>query len=319
MLKPPLFGSDHSLDIFLKDTLISGQPAQIKCVEIAGQCYVLSGGFLKTVQLEDEWYEDVANPEHVIETLHQNTHIKADFFTFWQRVPDLQPCYSYHQEQINLAVQAISSFDVWWNSGIKKRTRRAIRKSEAMGVEVREGTFDDEFVRGMTGVFNETLVRQGRPFFHYGKDFETVKRQFARFNYREEMIGAYFEGEMIGFMMLGIADRFADIIQLVSYLKHRDKKPNNALIAKAVGICEKKGLPYLAYGEWTDDSLSDFKRHCGFQKTAVPRYYIPLTLKGKLVLALRLHKGWKKLLPRSLVVKLKQLKKVWYLKKAGKG
>jgi hypothetical protein len=89
-------------------------------------------------------------------------------------------------------------------------------------------------------------------------------------------------------------------------------------MAKAVEICERENIPYLLYGEWTDDSLSEFKKHCGFQKTAVPRYYIPLTLKGKLALAFRLHKGLRKLLPRQFVVKLKKVKKLWYVKKSGR-
>ena len=72
-----------------------------------------------------------------------------------------------------------------------------------MGVEVRECAYDDDFVRGMTSIFNETPIRQGRRFWHYGKDFETVKRQFSRNLFREDLIGAYYQGELIGFAMLG--------------------------------------------------------------------------------------------------------------------
>ena len=39
----------------------------------------------------------------------------------------------------------------------------------------------------MTAIFNEAAIRQGRPFWHYGKDFETVKRQFSRYLAREHM------------------------------------------------------------------------------------------------------------------------------------
>jgi hypothetical protein len=169
----------------------------------------------------------------------------------------------------------------------------------------------------MTKIFNESPVRQGRPFFHYGKDFETVKRQFARFIYREKMIGAYFEGELIGFVMLEIGDYFAQAKQIISYIKHRDKSPNIALIAKAVEICEREKLPYLCYGQWTDDSLSEFKGHCGFRKTGIPRYYIPLTLKGTLALALGLHRGWRQRLPKPLIRVLKKIRKIWFAKRAG--
>ena len=61
------------------------------------------------------------------------------------------------------------------------------------------------FVRGMTSIFNETPIRQGRPFLHYGKDFETVKREFSRFLFREEIFGAYVGEELVGFIMLADA------------------------------------------------------------------------------------------------------------------
>jgi hypothetical protein len=217
---------------------------------------------------------------------------------------------------VDIAALPINSFDDWWSSGIKSRIRNLIRASEKKGLEVREVAYDDEFVRGMTKIFNEVPVRQGKPFWHYGKNFETVKHQFSRYIYREDMIGAFFEGELIGFIMLGIADNYAITGQIISSIEHRDKATNNALIAKAVEVCEQRRLPYLIYLLWSDDSLSEFKRRCGFQKTRVPRYYVPLTLKGRLAMVLHLHKGWRELLPRPLFRTLKNIRKKWCLRKA---
>ena len=160
--------------------------------------------------------------------------------------------------------------------------------------------YDDEFVRGMTAIFNESPVRQGRRFWHYGKDFETVKHQFSRFIFREYMVGAYFEGEMVGFMMLGNAGRFGLTGQIISSLKHRDKTPNNAMVAKAVEICAARGLPHLVYYYWTEDSLAEFKRRCGFEKTSVPRYYVPLTWRGELALRLGAHRGLRAMVPSNI-------------------
>ena len=50
--------------------------------------------------------------------------------------------------------------------------------------------------------------------------------------------------------------------------------------------CAEKGIPYLVYSLWLEDSLGDFKRSNGFQKFDLPRYYVPLTGKGKLALKL---------------------------------
>ncbi len=58
---------------------------------------------------------------------------------------------------------------------------------------------------------------------------------------------------MIGFIMLGNAGRYGVLGQIISSLKHRDKATNNALIAKAVGVCERAGLPHLVYLFWNDN------------------------------------------------------------------
>src|SRR5947207_5329324 len=214
---------------FTKDTLVKGVPSQITCLEILGQTYSVTRGPLTIVTLEDEWYDDVADPHLVIEVLRRDTAFTPDVFTFWQRFPDVTPRYAFHQEWEEIAVLPVRSYDDWWNHQIKSRVRNQIRKAEKEGVVVKETSYDDEFVRGMTAIFNETPIRQGRRFWHYGKDFETVKRQFSRYVDREHMIGAYYRNEMIGFVMLGNAGRYAVTGQIISKIEHRDKSPNNVL------------------------------------------------------------------------------------------
>jgi hypothetical protein len=126
------------------------------------------------------------------------------------------------------------------------------------------------------------------------------------------MISAYLDGEMVGFMMLANAGRFALVGQLISSLKHRDKSLNNALMAKAVEICASQGLPYLIYLFWSDDSLAEFKRRCGFERVQVPRYYVPLTWKGTLAPKLGAHRGWRSMIPASLRPQLKRLRALHY-------
>ena len=78
-------------------------------------------------------------------------------------------------------------------------------------------------------------------------------------------------------------------------IKHYDKRPANALIAKAVELCEQQGMSYLMYCNYVyndpESSLTEFKRRNGFEQALVPRYYVPLTLKGKIALRLGLHRG----------------------------
>lgn len=310
MTQPNLRQNEPLINVFTKETLVKGKPTRINCLQIKGQTYTLSNGPVTVVRLEDEWYEDMQEPKSVI-TVLQDAQVKADILTFWQRLPQIEPQFEFYKEWESIAVLPVKSFDNWWNNQIKSRIRNLIRKSEKKGVEVREVSYDNDFVSGMTDIFNETPVRQGRRFWHYGKDVETVKQQFSRFLFREDLIGAYYGDELIGFIMLGNAGRFAVTGQILSKIQHRDKATNNALIAKAVEVCERRQLPYLVYLNWGSGSLAEFKRRCGFEETQVPRYYVPLTYKGKLALDLGFHRGWKELLPTSVKNRLKHLRSLW--------
>ena len=303
---------EAKLEVFNRETLIKGKPAQVECVEIGEQTFAITKGSLTMVRLDDEWYEDVRDPEFVIDVLTNSPGFKPDIFTFWQRLPNVEPQYQYRTEWESIAALPVQSYDHWFNKQISSRLRSQLRKATKEGLNVREAAYDDEFVRGMTDIFNESPIRQGRRFWHYGKDFETVKQQFSRYLFREEMIGAYYGGEMIGFIMLGNAGNYGITGQIISKLKYRDKVTNNALIGKAVEVCAKKNLSYLVYLYWTNDSLAEFKRRCGFQETKVPRYFVPLTRKGKLALKLGLHRGWRATLPDRIKSPLKKLRKSWH-------
>ena len=113
------------------------------------------------------------------------------------------------------------------------------------------------------------------------------------------MIAAYYEGEMIGFIMLAYAGEFAITAQILSMIRHRDKSPTNALLAKAVEICAEKKIPYLNYALWIDGSLGIFKKHNGFLKFDMPRYFVPLSLLGKFALKTKLYKGYKTLIQQN--------------------
>jgi hypothetical protein len=170
--------------------------------------------------------------------------------------------------------------------------------------------FDDKFVEGMTAIFNETPIRQGKHFWHYGKDCETVKREFSRYLFREEVFGAYLGEELLGFGMLAFAGRYALLGQIISKVAHRDKAPNNILLAKAVERCAEKNIPYLVYAKWIDGPLGDFKRHNGFQKIDLPRYFVPLNAKGRLFLTFGLHAGLAGFVPQKVLKRLKNARRV---------
>jgi hypothetical protein len=282
-------------------------------MEVDGKRILIEGRIPRIAKLDpwyqQEWFEDVENPEVLIDALRKSKH-HPDILTFWQRLPDTEPKYSYPMERDSIAALPIKSYSFWWEKQIDRKTRNKIRKAKKNGVIVKPASFDDAFVRGITSIFNETPIRQGRS---YPME-KTLKQkcQFSRFLFREEIFGAYLGEELVGFIMLAYAENYAFLGQIVSKIAHRDLAPNNALLAKAVERCAEKGLPYLVYALWLEDSLGDFKRGNGFQKFDLPRYYVPLTGKGKVALKLSLHRGWKGALPNRLKSPLKKLRKFWH-------
>jgi hypothetical protein len=275
---------------------------------------VVRGRFLKTAMLEDEWYDSIENPEAFIGQLRE-ARVKADFFTFWQRLDQLGTRYDYHAEPEPAAVIPVTSYDNWLNRQIERSAKKAVRKAEKSGVVTRVVGLDNDLVKGIASIFNETPIRQGRPYRHYGKDVDTVRRELTKDSHRSDFIGAYCNGELIGFIQLGNTGISAIPFGMVSKIAHRDKAPQNALLAKAIEVCERKSIPYLLYGKWVSDSLGDFKRHNGCEKFDLCRYYVPLSPRGVLALKLGVHRGWRAAIPEPLKSRLKALRKKWYSKK----
>jgi hypothetical protein len=278
-------------------------------MEINGKNFIVEGKLLRRARLEEEWFEDVENTESLIQNL-QNADRGLDILTFWQRLPDVVPKHQYWMEPDSIAALPIKTYSYWWDKQIDGAARNKVRKAQKKGVDVRLTSFDDDFVKGITSIFNETPIRQGRRFLHYGKDFDTLKSQFSRYLFREEILGAYVGDNLVGFIMLAYAGKYAVLGQIISKISHRDLAPTNALLAKAVERCAEKGIPYLAYAQWLDDGLGDFKRNNGFQKFDLPRYFVPLTQKGKLALKLGLHRGWKAAVPEQIKIPIKRLRRV---------
>jgi hypothetical protein len=144
----------------------------------------------------------------------------------------------------------------------------------------------------------------------------------ATFMDRSIFIGAFLRDELIGFAkMVTDEDRSqAGLMQILSMIQHRDKAPTNALIAQAVRSCAERGISYLwyanlSYGKKQDDSLADFKKHNGFQKLEVPRYYVPLTRIGQMALSLGLHHHITDQVPESFASTYRKIRKLWYSRK----
>jgi hypothetical protein len=201
----------------------------------------------------------------------------------------------------NAAVVPITTYNDWWDK-LPQVARRNVRTATKRGVSVRLLTFDDELVRGIVTLYNECPVRLGKPFWHFGKTFEAVKRENSTFSEKSTFLGAFYGGQLIGFIKMVHVDRIASIMQILSMVAHQDKRTTNALLAKAIEVCASKGMSHLMYckfiyGANDSSSLTDFKRRNGFGQLRYPRYYVPLTLLGRFAISVGLQHGAKGMLP----------------------
>jgi hypothetical protein len=290
-------------------------------LNIRGREVRVVGRFLRIARLDAEQYQFLDDPEPMLKAL-RNSGIWIDLFTFLQRLSETPPKFDYPMEWDNLAVLPVSTYDHWWGKQIGCKVRNRVRLAEREGVTVREVPFDDALVRGIWEVYNECPVRQGRPFTHYGEDIETVRREEATFLESSIFIGAFFEGRLIGFVKVVIDEgrTQAALMNIVSMIQHRDKAPNNALIAHTVQSCAQRGVPRLIYSKFTygkkqHDTVTVFKERNGFERVELPRYYVPLTRAGWLGFQLGLHHRMADRLPQPLVTPLRELRSAWYNRK----
>lgn len=283
---------------------IKGKNATVSSAEIAGQRVILRGKVLKVAQIFDEELvegEAVPDPRIFAATLRASS-LNADIFTFAQRPPATTPKYNEPFEWDNWAVASTASFQDWWEN-LPQESRKNVRRAARRGVSVRSVPFDTRLVTGIHAIYNETPIRQGKKFWHFGKDFATIKKENETYVERSEFIGA-FQGEtLIGFLKMIYVDQIAILIQILAKNEHRDNRPMNALLAHAVEVCARENVSCLVYGKYiygkkNDSSLTEFKRRNGFEQVSFPRYYIPLSVKGRMAVTLGLHYGLDNMLPK---------------------
>ena len=287
-----------------------------------GRKFRIHGRMLRIANVDGEKFRFIDDPEATVSAL-KNCGRRVDLFTFMQRLPETAPKYGYTMEWDNLAVLPVSTFDHWWTNVLGFKGRNKAKQAQKKGVEIREIPFSEELTEGIWQIYNETPIRQGKRFPHYGMKRERVRGYAGTFLDSSVFIGAFYEGSLIGFAKL-TADETgtqAGLMHIVSMIKHREKAPTNALIAQAVRSCADRNIPYLvysnfAYGNKSRDSLSDFKERNGFQRVNVPRYYVPLNEFGKLALSMGLHRSLLERLPESVIERLRRYRADWYASKS---
>src|SRR5580765_2364079 len=307
--------SAHDLEIS-----VQGQWVRVPALKVDGRHLVAAGKGIRTASIHDEgWLErPCTDPQPYVAALRGLAcHLKADIFTFAQRLTDPTPRHPFPMEWDNVAAIRLDDPDKWWE-GLPQAGRKNVRRAQKRGLMLSTATLNDDLIREIVAINNESPMRQGKPFYHYGKDFDSVKRDYSSFAERSEFVCAYCEGELIGFIQLVYMGRIAAVLEILMKTAHYDKRPANALIEKAVRHCSEKGMSHLTYGKYSygnkgaDNPLTEFKARNGFEEFRVPRYYVPLTALGRMCIALKLHRGLLEILPERVISSLLAVRKVWY-------
>jgi hypothetical protein len=265
----------------------------------------------KTIMIKTPFFTLAKNASEYLKDINPNEEFltklserKVDIFSFIERgwLPQTmnQPKW-WTKEQDNVGLLHINSYEKWLKAVVKKTRHNMVRKAEKFGVTTEIfSAINDTLAKDIWKIYNETPIRQNRAFPHYGISVESLKNMLQGENCI--IVVAYSNNEVVGIAQVILGYKVAILSQLLSLQKYWNKAINNALIAKAVEICEKNRVNWLIYGrmETAHPSLDSFKRHNGFTKFSLTRFYIPLTRKGRLALRLRLHKDLKDVLPKSI-------------------
>ena len=258
----------------------------------------ISGHLCRVVRLRNEGYDFLSDPEKFMREMRKSP-TRADILTFTQGIGDPEPKFPYQLYWDKLAVLPIESYEQWWKRQINDKTRNSVRKANKKGVTIRNVEFNDQLVRAIKSIYDESPIRQGRPFKHYGKDIETLRQTHATYLDRSEFVGAFVDDELVGFLKLVHQPGWSSMMQIISLISQRDKAPTNALIARAVELCAEKNVPRLQYGVWSRRGIGDFKLRQGFQMFETPRYYAPLSAVGRMALTAGFHRSLKERVPED--------------------
>jgi hypothetical protein len=215
-------------------------------------------------------------------------------------------------------VLTFKNYEDWW-TGLHFKARNKARKAQKTGVELRPAVLDDDFVSGVVKIYNETPVRQDRIFTHYGKSPAQVREDLSSFPERTFFVGAYHQGELIGFMKLFEGENILRFVHIIAAVAHRDKCVMDALIAKAVELAGQKQIFHLHYGDWAYRGLGVFRLKYGFDRLDCPRYYVPLNFRGELALNMGLHRPVRDRIPQVWIDRLVRLRGKWYVWRRGGG
>lgn len=285
-------------------------------LQVDGLQLSVSGRWVRTVRLADEFYVSAPSPTEFVARI-KTANVPADLYSFVQDLDEPIPRFQFERSDERMAVLPLTTYDHWFNKQIRAKARNMLRKAERSGVQIRVVEFSDDLIHAIRKIYNETPIRQGKRNWHYGKNFDTLRREHATFLERSDFVGAFNGDELIGFAKVTHSNRSSILMNLGALLEHRDKSIANALVAKVVQLVTERSIELLNFGIWGRRGMNAFKVASAFEVRDIPRYHIALNSRGRLYLALGLHRPLKDRLPEEWIVKAAELRARWFAYRYG--
>src|SRR5262245_18069968 len=145
---------------------VRGKNVLVPAAQVGDATVIVTGKVMRIASVKDEYFlgsrlvQD--DPEGFVRKLRGR--LKAHVFTFSQSLPDVEPRFPYAIDWDNVAAIRTHDFEAWWKS-LPQETRKNVRRAEKRGIVIRSVEPDDDFVRGVTEIYNERPIRQGKPFY----------------------------------------------------------------------------------------------------------------------------------------------------------
>lgn len=311
---------------------IKGQAQRRPTLEIQGRLWVAHGKWLRRAEIWDEQWCDQSHdptgpltidPKSVAQVLVERPGF-ADLFSFeWPPSQPLDLQGLHHAIRwTNRAVLPTLDPARWW-AELPQETRKNVRRAERRGVKIREVTWSADLARAIKRIYDESPLRQGRAFWHYGKSLEQVMQDNATYLDRATFLGAYIEDELVAFMKWVKVNDQGRIMQILALQAHQDKRPLISLIAHAVTVCHRQNLTGLIYGQMTygakaQSSMMEFKRRLGFSQEEVRNLVVAVTPKGRWALRWGWDQSWLERLPGPWIQGVLKLRAWWLARREAK-
>src|SRR5213083_281188 len=163
-------GSPEARRAMTTPRMIETQPRldnqRVESLEVRRDDIHVTNGWVRVARVKDEEFRE----GEVVPTANFGCSVRhADLFTFLQKPPAAEPLYEYYMEWTNVAAVEARCYQDWWEKQLPQVTRKNVRRAARRGVVIRPVECDDNLVCGITEIYNEVPIRDGRPFPHYGK------------------------------------------------------------------------------------------------------------------------------------------------------